>query len=203
MKSFVDVDGQWIKLEFARKKDFRFWRFIGKFFPAFLTHYWTTIGNVVYVPENALPDKVYDMHWMNRHGIIVRHEARHVRRAQRLTLPLYAVLYLGPSLTILLPAGLVALICAATGLIPWVVSHWIWCAFAGLLPLSVGFAIGRAWDESQAYAEQAHTFGPTELDRIAKLLWWPYLAVPPFIGRFLLRRAVSQFIPHSLNVRTR
>lgn len=54
----------------------------------FFTEYVTTIGNTVYVPDGWK-----SMSETNRY-IILRHERVHMRQARRLTLPLFAFLYL-------------------------------------------------------------------------------------------------------------
>lgn len=175
------------EVKFIRKSDSKLHRLIARlpFVPkSYMARYWTTIGQTIAVPEKDAPSAgVFDMPWEIRHRLIIAHEKRHAMRARKLTLPLYATLYLGPSITL----GPIAL--ALSPLLGGLTAFlWTLGVVAALLPLSVGFAVFRTWDECDAYLEAIRLNPDRMIDLVADGLWEDYLAMPPPITRWWIRR---------------
>lgn len=192
----VMLDGKPEPVRFVAKRNSRLHSLIARLplIPdAYMARFWTTIGSTIYVPDNSLPlNREFTASWKASHLMVIRHEARHARRARRLTLPLYATLYLGPSLTMGPLSAILSAILSAVGVLPWA-CVWIACVITlGLLPFSIGFALFRAWDEADAYREYVAIDMETRVAFVANMLWRDYAAAPPFIGRWLLRRAVRK-----------
>ena len=73
---------------FVKKSDSALMKFIGFFYPAFMTNLWTTIGDTIYYPvdvKSPLAIKYYP---------IVRHEVVHIKQFKKYGLPLFLFLYL-------------------------------------------------------------------------------------------------------------
>ena len=194
MKEGITLDGEFEPLRFIRKSDSRLHRLIAKlpFIPeSYMTNYWTTIGSTIAVPKSAYPlSGGFAGQWVAKHVITIRHEARHARRARKLTAPLYAALYLGPSLTVGPIAIALTSILALCGL-GWAPLLWALGVTVGILPLSIGFAVFRMWDEVDAYYESIVIGGDSRAEQVAHILWKDYLAVPPFVTRWWIRRKLS------------
>lgn len=187
MKTIITLDGRPVKVKFVKKSDSWLHRTIGKLpfiSKSYMTGFWTTIGSTIAVPSRAAPSGEFSKEWIAHRPIIIRHEARHARRAQRLTLPLYATLYLGPSVTLGLPLMLLSLACGW-----WSTLLWASVATVALAPFTAGFAVFRAWDEWTAYRESVIVRGEPEVERVAQSLWKDYLfTMPRCISRWWLRR---------------
>ena len=190
MKMEVMLDGKPVKVEFIRKSESKLHAFIAKlpFIPkSYMDRYWTTLGSTIAVPDSATPIDDFDKAWVGRYIITVRHEARHARRAQTLTLPLYGTLYLGPSLALGPIAIALTSFVALCGL-GWAPLLWSMVVAIGLLPLSIGCSVFRMWDEVDAYYESIVIGGDSRMEQVARILWEDYLAVPPFVTRWWVRR---------------
>lgn len=150
---------------------------------SYMSRFWTTIGKRVYVPSRrATPDMGSDA-WAERHQVILRHEAKHARRARKLSLPLYAVGYLGPSVTV----GPIALGVSLFGGLEAFL--WTLAVVAALAPLTGGFAVFRALDEWDAYSEAALSRGDRYVDHVAETLWRNYFfTIPPAVTRWWFAR---------------
>ena len=61
-------------------------RLIGRFYPAFQTSIWTTVGETIYHPHTELGAKVPYQ--------VLEHEKVHVAQYRRLSVPLFLFLYL-------------------------------------------------------------------------------------------------------------
>lgn len=183
------LDGKPEPVKFVCKRESRLHRIIAKLprmSKSYMPRYWTTIGSTIYVPEYAEPlNGHFTSNWKVSHLMMIRHEARHARRARKLTLPLYATLYLGPSVTLGPIVMLLTVILGACGL-GWSPLLWVTMLVLGLLPLSVGFAVFRAWDEIDAYREYVAIDPDKRIPAVAKVLWTDYLAVPPFVSRWFM-----------------
>lgn len=175
-----------MEVKFIRKADSRLHRLISKlpFIPkSYMQRYWTTIGQTIAVPEKDAPEGAFDMQWELKHRLIIDHEKKHAMRARRLSLPLYAVLYLGPSIALGPIAMALSPILGGLTAFMWTIG-----LIAALLPLSFGFAIFRTWDECDAYLEAIRLDPERMIDLVADVLWEDYLAMPPAITRWLIRR---------------
>lgn len=184
MKKTISVmlDGEPVEFDIVPKREVTLHKVINwlPFMTSSYMNFWTTIGRTVAVPDRAADDQDFgERSWVNRYILTLRHEGRHSRRAQRWTLPVYATVYLGPSVTLGLPALLVCLIVGlATG-------SWLPLAVAGgltalLAPLTAGLAIGRALDEWDAYLESVAAYGKSRAEQVAQTLWKNYFfTIPP------------------------
>jgi len=147
-------------VKLVRKSDSWLMRAIGfvlrPIVPAFMTRFWTTIGETNYTPT------VYDDNsdwgtptWQARHADVIDHERVHIMQKRRFTMPLFVLMYLGPSaflapatlilaiMSVWLPTGIASLV----GLVASVV----------LAPLSIGLAWGRWRIEREAYLVNIRT----------------------------------------------
>lgn len=187
MKTKITLDGAPVEVKFVRKSESWLHRLIAKlpFIPeSYMSRFWTTIGSTIAVPDRSAPTGAFDAAWIGRHVITVRHEARHARRAKALTLPLYATLYLGPSVTLGLPLTLLSLCCGW-----WTLLLWAGLGTVALAPLTAGFAVFRAWDEWTAYRESVVIGGEPRVQEVAEMLWSNYFfTMPRPISRWWLRR---------------
>lgn len=190
VKVSVNLDGEPYELTLIPKRDSRLHRWIsGLFFipDTYMTHFWTTVNQTVGVPDSAVGKKFGDADWQRWYKTVLRHEARHARRARRYTLPLYWTGYLGPSVTLGLPACLVTLLGAWWW--GWWPALWALGLTAALSPLTTGFAIFRALDEWDAYRESIITYGDGRLRYVADSLWENYFyTIPPCVTRWWFRR---------------
>ena len=75
-------------VEFIQKSDSALMKFIGFFYPAFMTNLWTTIGDKIYYP-NTVKSPLS----INNYPII-KHEIIHVKQFKKYGVPLYLFLYL-------------------------------------------------------------------------------------------------------------
>jgi hypothetical protein len=179
----LSLDGTKMKLHLIPKDESWLHRTIAKLpvvARSYLTGYYTTIGSTIGVPTSAASEEDFgEPSWVQRRIITMRHEARHARRAQKYTLPLYATGYLGPSVTLGLPALLVTLVLGIAG-VSWWPLLWAGVATVVLAPLTVGLAIFRALDEWDAFGESVALWGRLRAERVAQALWRDYFfTVPP------------------------
>lgn len=193
----VPVHDTTIELILTPKRESKLHRLISKlpFIPrSYLDRYWTTIGRHVAVSNNAADQPDFgEPSWVERVGVILRHEARHAYRAEKLTLPVYATGYLGPSVTLGIPALIVSAIAGIW--VGWEPLQWAAIVTAALLPLSTGFAAFRAWDEWDAYEEAVITQGAARVESVARTLWLNYaLTIPPFVTRWWYRRKLGDLV---------
>ena len=75
-------------VQFVKKSDSTLMKFIGFFFPAFMTNLWTTIGDTIYYPvtvKSPLAIKNYP---------IIKHEVVHIKQFKKYGVPLFLLLYL-------------------------------------------------------------------------------------------------------------
>ena len=161
-------------MKLQRKSESRLMKLIAKlpFVPkTFMSHFWTTIGETVYVPTRCDDDPDWGTaEWCQRKHRIIDHELVHVSQFRKFGMFLMACMYLGPSVCPGLP---LLVLSAAVGL--W----WGWAPFfcqlgliVVLLPLSIGLAYGRWWIERSAYLLYCKTDGDVEW--IADSLWKNY-----------------------------
>jgi hypothetical protein len=82
---------------YVKKADSRFMSFLGWLLkpiaPHFMTHFWTTIGHTIYVPDRCLADWNTEV-WFERHATIIEHEETHVVQCERWGMVLLTFLYL-------------------------------------------------------------------------------------------------------------
>lgn len=180
-------------MRLVKKSESALMKFVSSFLPTpgFMFRYWTTIGDTVYVPTIYDDDPDWgESSWRQKHARILEHERIHVAQWENYTPPLFATIYVGPSVTLGLPAMLVTALGAALwGWMPLLVAF---AAFIVLLPLSVGFAIGRLLMELEAFGPEfadAYERGGIEAfdNRVRSRtdqLWTDYLwTMPPSIAR--------------------
>jgi hypothetical protein len=188
-------------ISFKMKSESRLMKLIASVLPTedFMERYWTTIGSTIYVPTNRDDDVDWGGNgWAKRHEHIIEHEKIHVDQWERYTAPVFATIYLGPSATLGLPATLVTALGAPLwGVTPLLVALGLTLL---MLPLSVGFAVGRMLMELEAFQpefELAHyRWGDDALvrriDARAKQLWRDYLwTMPPFITQAVARSMMN------------
>lgn len=140
----------------------------------FMTHFWTTIGHTVYVPSALDFEPDWGTYtWYARHARTIEHEYIHVAQYERWTFPLFALLYIGPfvPLMLLLPAS----IAYAVATLSWLglLVHILAAALS--LPLTFGLAWGRWRLEREAYMVQLRSDPSEEMAVwIADTLWNDY-----------------------------
>lgn len=205
-KVTVTVDGIPVELTLIPKRESKLHRTINGlwFIPDnYMTSFWTCIGSTLGVPDHAADDPDFgEKTWVRRYIITLRHEAKHALRAKRMTLPLYATCYLGPSVTLGLPAVLVTLLIlvvtgslAAAGIGSFLWQPVLWALGGTLLfaPFTAGWAIFRAHDEWDAYFESVVLRGESRIEQIARSLWYNYFyTIAPGITRRHLRKRLSK-----------
>lgn len=178
----IHLDGEPVSLTVIPKDKSKLHRVIAAlpFIPqTYMTSYWTTIGSTVAVPaRRADVDDFGAKSWAVRNILTMRHEARHVRSFRRLTAPVFVTRYLGPSVTLGLPALVVCLILGLCGLgwLPLLVAA---VATVVLAPLTGGLAIGRAIEEWDAFEEAVRLNGRSYAERVADMLWRDYFFTVP------------------------
>ena len=141
-------------MTYKKKSNVLWMRLLGRFAgPWFMSEAWTTIGDTIFVP--ARNDKNIDWgtpEWEKRNDYIIRHERVHIEQWERLGWLLFLTLYLGPAVTIGLPALLLAITLHLVGV--GLVLPLAIVLLLVLLPLSVGLAYGRWMIEREAYMVQ-------------------------------------------------
>jgi len=66
--------------------------------PAFMSYFWTTIGDTIYVPSIYDNDANWGSEsWRARHAAVLAHEHVHVEQFKNLSFLVVALLYLGPT----------------------------------------------------------------------------------------------------------
>lgn len=116
---------------------------------SFLSGYWTTINRTVFVPARAVSKNYLTPDWFKTYHRILGHEGTHVAQAEAYTFPLYAALYLGPSL-FLLPVSIVLwILCIWFTL--WIPATVVSGLTVLLAPLTGGLAWWRWYFEREAY----------------------------------------------------
>lgn len=119
----------------------------------FYGRFWTTWDHTIGVRTSL---DISKPGWQGGHELIIRHEKVHIRRKEILGSYLYSTLYVGPSVTIWLPAAIISSIVHIFVVYPWL---WTWAILGVLvlcLPLSIGLAWGRFCLEREAYLVQIY-----------------------------------------------
>ena len=181
-----------------KKSDSKLMRLIGwvlsPFTATFMERFWTTIGHTIYTPTRYDNDSTWGSEdWLAAHPLTVEHEVTHVRRNEAWSLPVVAVVYLGPSAYIA-PVALGLLLTPWLFGWSWVAPIVVWHVAVLLAPLSIGLAYGRWYIEREAYLVQVRgRTDPGERERviawIADSLWDNYLWTWP---RSAMRRWLKE-----------
>lgn len=153
---------------FAKKTETWWCRAVAAFIPAFNEHFWTTLGNTIYVPARYDDDVDWgSLRWRARHAqnTVIAHELVHVAQFERFGIPLMLLFILGPSPFLLLAAVPVLLLWKTAGMM-------LLAAVAVLSPLSLGLAYGRWWVERSAYLVSIQQ--GADVEQVVDTLWWDY-----------------------------
>jgi hypothetical protein len=132
---------------------------------SFMRRFWTTIGHKVYVPSVHDNDKDWGtVIWGQRNRVALSHERVHIVQVEKLSFPLFAILYVGPS-AILAPLTILLI---PTFLISWWIPIGLLLSTLLLAPLSVGLAWGRWRIEREAYMVQMLTADTANIPNTAR-----------------------------------
>lgn len=92
------------KVKLVRKADSAWMRFLARFMNKdFMTRFWTTNGDTIYVPSQAASEPDYgSTAWENRHRNTLAHEYEHVQQFRHYGSVLFTLLYMLAPVPVLL-----------------------------------------------------------------------------------------------------
>jgi hypothetical protein len=73
-------------MQLKSKADSKLMKFIGFFYPKFLTSYWTTIGDTIYYPTTVVIATEADK---KARSVTIQHEMVHVEQYKKYGIPLF------------------------------------------------------------------------------------------------------------------